>query len=119
MPGPINLYPLNDLNLVVTLKFVDVDGSTKPLDTGPISFFIATSNLPTATAADPALSGTAVHLATGSGQWLIQLDASVLTYSLLNGLFASVPPVLIVQSTNNVRGYAPLTYVPSRPMTIQ
>jgi hypothetical protein len=119
MPAPINLYPLNDLNLVVTLKFVDVDGSIKPLDTGPISFFLATSNLPTATQADAALAGNAVHLAAGSGQWLIQLDAAVLTFSLLNGLFASVPPVLIVQSANNVRGYATLAYVPARPMTIQ
>lgn len=115
----INLYPLNDLNLVVTLKFVDVDGTIKPLDTGPIAFFLATTNLPTATAADPALSGNAVHLGAGSGQWLIQLDASVLTFALLDPLFATVPPVLIVQSANNVRGYATLTYAPARPMTIQ
>ena len=119
MPGLINLYPLNDLNLVVTLKYVDAQGAIQPLDTGPISFFLATSNLPTATQADATLAGNATHLATGSGQWLIQLDAAVLTYALLNGLFASVPPVLIVQSANNVRGYATLAYVPSRPMTIQ
>lgn len=119
MPGPINLYPLNDLNLVVTLKYVDSSGNIQPLDTGVVTFFLATTNDPTATAADPSLSGSAVHLAAGSGQWLIQLDAAVLTFSLLNALFASVPPQLIVQSTNNVRGYATLTYAPARPMTIQ
>lgn len=119
MPGPINLYPLNDLNLVVTLKYVDAAGNIQPLDTGTVQFFLATTNAAGATAADPSLAGNAVHLAAGSGQWLIQLDAAVLTFALLNGLFATVPPQLIVQSANNVRGYATLTYVPARPMTIQ
>lgn len=116
MPASINLSPLNDFNVTVTLKFIDSAGATQPLTTGTVSFFIATATGPTATAADPSLAGNAVHI--GGGVWLIQLDAAVLTYTLLNALFASVPPVLIVQQPNGVRGYATLTYLPARPMTI-
>jgi hypothetical protein len=112
----INLYPLNDLSLLVTLKDVDVNGKIVPLTTGPVPFFLSTANGPTATAADPSLAGNAVH--TQNGVWLIQFDAPVLTYSLLNGLFAATPPYLIIQQSNGIRVYVPLTYVPARPATV-
>lgn len=116
MPGPVNLYPLNDFNVTVTLKYVDNTGAILPLTTGVTSFFLATTNAPTATTADATLAGTAVHI--GAGVWLIQIDAAVLTAALLATLFATLPPQLIVQQPNGVRGYATLAYVPSRPMTI-
>lgn len=117
MPTPINLYPLNDLSLLVTLKYVDSAGAIQPLTTGVVSHFLATTNTPTATQADATLQGTATHI--NNGQWLIQYDAAVLTAALLATLFASQTPYLIVQQPNGVRGYVTLTYVPSRPITVQ
>ena len=113
----INISPLNDLSIIVILKGVDpATGKAIQLTTGTVTHFIATSNTPTATAADAALSGVATHV--GSGKWLISYDAAVLTAALLDTLFASVTPYLIIQQPNEFRVYVPLVYLASRSGTV-
>lgn len=113
VPTP-TLYPLNDFSLLLPLKMVNATtGKVEKVITGTVTFFIATSNTPTAVAADGTLAGSATHV--GSGNWLIQLDAAALTAVLLATLFASTPPVLIVIQPNGFRVYLPLLYAASRP----
>lgn len=112
----ISLYPLNDLAVRVTLKVVDqTSGKVVPLTDGTVTAFLATSNSPTATAADPTLTTTGVNL--NYGNYLIGFDGSVLTPTLLASLFATVTPYLIIQQPNDIRVYAELAYTPSRPVT--
>lgn len=107
---------------MVGLKDVDqVSGKIVPLTTGPVTYFLATSKLPTATAVDPTLTGSAIltvnSAASGApptGMWLVQLDAIVLTAALLDALFATVTPYLIIQKIGGVRVYVEMLYTPSR-----
>jgi hypothetical protein len=113
----IELAPLNDLSLLATIKEVNAStGALEAATTGTVTAFIALSSLPTATAADPALSVAGVH--TANGVWLINFDGGTLTYALLNGLFASAAPFLIVTHSSGVRVYTELTYTPSRQATV-
>lgn len=116
---PITMYPSNDLAVTVTLQEIDsLTGVKNPLTTGTVTAFIATSNSPTATAADPSLSVSATHLNNPAGKWLIFFDASVLTPALLSSLFSAATPYLIVEQTNGVRAYVEMSYVASRPGTL-
>lgn len=112
----ITIYPLNDLTIPLLIKGLSSDGQSTFLYTdtpGPApTAFLATSNAPTATAANVALNFTVTYVSPGA--WLLFLDASVLTFALLDGLFASTSPVLIIQIANGSREYLPCTYAPSR-----
>jgi hypothetical protein len=111
------LYPLNDLTFLVTLKTVDpATGKVIALTTGSVTGFIAASNLPTASAADPSLTFTITHV--GSGKWLVVMDAALLTAALLNTLFGSgATPYVILQLTGGFRAYIQLAYFASRQAT--
>ncbi len=112
-----NLYPLNDLAFYVKLKDIDsATGAVSNLTTGTVTCFLATDDGPSATAADPTLSTTAVHLS--SGKWLVFLDASVLTASLLATHFASTAPILIIQYPSGFRVAYTGTYAETRPGTV-
>jgi hypothetical protein len=113
----IELAPLNDLTLLATIKEVNaVTGALEAAVTGTVSAFIALNSLPTSTEADPSLVVAGVH--TTNGVWLINFDGGILTYALLNGLFASATPYLIVTHSSGVRVYTQLTYTPSRAATV-
>jgi hypothetical protein len=112
------LYPLNDLALAVTLKTVDAStGDVSVLTTGTVTGFLATTNTPSATAADPTLVATC-NYSTSRSKWIVTIDAAILTVSLLNTHFAAATPYLILQSANNFRGYVTLTYSASRQITV-
>jgi hypothetical protein len=101
MTTPI-IWPLNDFALKAKLKDIDpATGVVAPLLTGTVTAFLATSNLPTATAADPTLSVTAANL--GAGAWLVFFDATVLLPSLLDSLFAATPPYCIIVYPSGLR----------------
>lgn len=111
------LYPLNDVNLSVLLKQVDpTTGKITPLTTGSVVGFLATSNLPTASVADPSLNATVVYTG-ASGKWLVTIDASVLTPALLNTLFNAATPYLILQLAGGFRVYIQMAYFASRQGT--
>jgi hypothetical protein len=111
----LNLFPLNDFVAKLTLKDVDATGKAIPLTTGTVTAFLATSNGPTATAADPSLTQSATNL--GGGAWLVSFDAAVLDPTLLASLFAG-GVYLIVQKLNGVRAWFPVTYSADRQGTV-
>jgi hypothetical protein len=114
---PLTLYALNDF-FVKTKLFAGnpTTGAVTPLTAGTVTAFLATSNTASATAADPALSMSPTHL--GDGVWLIFFDAAVLTTALLDPLFGSTPPYLIIQQPGGLRVYAPVTYTTARPALV-
>lgn len=108
-----SLYPLNDFAMFAKLKDISSStGAVSNLTTGTVSFFIATSNAPDAEEADATLSGSATHVS--NGKWLVFLDASVLDPTLLDSLFATATPYLILQYSNGFRVYHELAYTASR-----
>lgn len=116
---PVPLYPSNDISFLVALY--DIPGTTgvrSVLTSGTVTAFLATSNLPTATAADPTLTTTATYIA-ARGKWLVGFLGSALTPTLLNSLFAAVTPycILTVNSTD-IRVYVEMVYTASRPATV-
>lgn len=112
------LSPLNDLALSVVLKDVDpTTGATSLVTTGSVSAFLATSNSPTATVADSTLNAT-VNYSGAGGKWIVTIDASVLTASLLASLFASATPYMIIVRASGVRVYVELAYLASRAATV-
>lgn len=117
-----NLFPLNDFAVRVTLKDIDTNpasptfGKSIPLTTGTVTAFLATSNDPTATAADGTLTMSPTHIA--NGVWLVSFDAALLTAALLNTLFSATLPYLIVQKPSGVRVYFDVIYQASRQGTV-
>jgi hypothetical protein len=121
----IYLVPLNDFTIHCPIHYNHATTGTKtPLTTGTVTGMICTSNSSSATEADAALTASLVYvggniIATGSpithpiGTWQFQLDAAALTLSLLDGLFATTTPYLIVKSDNNIRRWKALVYVPN------
>lgn len=104
------LYPLNDCALLVTVRVVNNAGRYVPLEASVApTAFLATSNEPTATAADLSLVTTPVYTG-ASGRWLVAFDAADLTPSLLATLFGSTTPFCIVQFTDDVRVAIELDY---------
>lgn len=108
------IYPANDWACKVKLKDISViDGSIGPLTTGIVRAFLSTSAGPTATPADSTFDIHATHL--GNGIWLILFDAAVLTATLMQSLFGSTPPYLIVEYGGGFRVSTPLVYATTRP----
>lgn len=114
----ITISPLNDLVLKAKLKEVVAGSLTAtPLTTGEVTAFLATSDAPTAAAADPALAATCEHVA--GGAWRIAFDAADLDPELLDGLFgATNVAYCIIQQPGGFRTVVPLVYAASRPATI-
>jgi hypothetical protein len=117
------LYPLNTLWRLVTIETVNAsDGSTEGATTGTVTAFLAVSNEPDVTTADATLSVAATHVGVADpaagqwplGTWLITIPASVLTVALLDQLFTTVTPYLIVERTGSDRVYEKLHYHRSR-----
>lgn len=107
------LYPLNDFAFIATIKVANSAGVLVPLDTTIGTAFLATSDSPTATAADPSLVMTPTYTGAG-GKWLIAFDASVLDAALLASLFATATPYVIIQFPNSVRVAVECAYLASR-----
>lgn len=117
------LSPLNDLDRTIELEEINpTTGVRTPMTTGTVTAFLATSPAPDATAADPTLSVSAVHVggnpkARGEvnykpGTWLVHIDGTALTVALLAAQFGSATPYLIVSVTGGVRKVGQLTYAP-------
>jgi hypothetical protein len=111
-------YAANDFIPAVTILDVDNAGAEVPVTTGTVTAFLATSNSPTATAADPSLSVSATY--TGAdGVWLAKFDKTVMLSTLLDAKFpAGVTPYLIVENTTGVRAFVKCRYKASRPATL-
>jgi hypothetical protein len=111
-------YALNDFIQEITIMDVDSTGTEVPVTTGTVSAFLATSNVPSATAADPSLSVSAVYTGAG-GVWLATFDKSVMTEATLGTAFPTgTTPYLIVETTGGIRVYVKCKYKASRPATI-
>jgi hypothetical protein len=115
----IALYPLNDLSVSVPIANVNASGVAVPVTVATITAFLATSNDPAATAADPTFvvtpvyTGTTVPVPGGTaGVWLVQFDAAANfgNPALIDSLFRATPPWLIVQTTGGIRIAIPLSY---------
>jgi hypothetical protein len=106
------LSPLNDLSVLVTLKEVAPNGQTINATDGEVTAFVATSKLPTATAADPALVGTVTYTGNG-GRWLARVEAAA--PEVLEPLFGGgTVPYLIIQRTGSTRVFVELEYETSK-----
>jgi hypothetical protein len=113
MPTLAPIFANNDFALKAKLKDIDeVTGIVSPLLTGTVTAFLATSSLPTATAADPTLSVTATTQ--GGGIRLVFFDATILLPSLLDGLFAATPPYCIIVYPSGIRAVVACAYQASR-----
>ena len=110
------LSPLNDFVATVTLMDVGADGVETPIAAGTVTAFFATSHTSDATAADAALTTSASYTGAG-GVWLIRFDAATLTKTLLDSLFVTATPYLIVQLTGAVRVWKKCQYIESRAAT--
>lgn len=110
-----SLYPANNLWLGVILRTVDpTTGALTPLATGTVVAFLATSNSPTATAADASLNATVSYIGQ-NGLWLVQFTGAQLDPTLLNTLFSATTPYVIVQQVGTTRIAQQLSYAASRP----
>jgi hypothetical protein len=109
VPTPI-ISPLNDFSFIVPLKDVDpTTGKVVALTTGTVTFFLAITDDPAAaTPADAAFQGNATHV--GKGNWLIQLDAAVMTVAKMEAAFAATPPFLMIQKPSGFFVNLPLIY---------
>jgi hypothetical protein len=108
-------YAANDFIQEVTIMDVDATGTEVPVSTGTVTAFLATSNGPTATAADASLSVSAVYTGAG-GVWLATFDKTAMLSTLLDSLFpAGVTPYLIVENSGGIRVYVTCSYKASRP----
>jgi hypothetical protein len=111
------IYPENDFAKFVTGKEISsTTGAVTAEETGTVTAFFSTSKLPDATAADATLSVDCTFVA-GKG-WLVFFDRSVMDYTLLDGLFASATPYLIVDDGQGWWAYYTGEYVASRPGTV-
>ncbi len=114
-----NLFPSNDITLVTPLSTVDpTTQQVTPLTSGTVQAFLATSNLPTATAADASLITTCSYSAQ-TRKWLIPFNGAVLTPSLLDGLFAANPTAcycIVTANSTDIRAVIELVYVATRPV---
>ena len=123
MSTPV-LAPANDFGLIANLEDFDrATGVKGPLTSGSVTAFISLSNSATATAANGALSMSAVYVGAQAGRhagdWLIFWDATVLTFALLDPLFAAATPYLIVSYPAGIRVYAQLAYMQTKPAVVR
>lgn len=117
------LYPLNDFLRTLLLETVHpTTGVTTPVTTGTVTGFLATSNSPTATAADASLSVSGVYIGGANdfdaGTWLFEIDAANLTAALLATHFTTATPYFIVKMDGAIRVFEKLKYVAARPATL-
>jgi hypothetical protein len=111
------LRPLNDLAFTVDARVVDTStGALTPLTDAvptPPDAFLATTNAPTAEAADPSLVGTVSYLAPRR-RWLVRFDAPLLTPTLLDDLWGpgdgGAIAYAIVRFPGDIRVAVPLEY---------
>ena len=109
------LAPLNDLVLVANVTVRNaVTGAEEAVSTGTVTGFLATSPGPAAVTADAALSVAGVYVGAQAGftagDWMFQLDAAVLTKTLLDTHFTTATPYFIVSRTSAVRQVIRLEY---------
>jgi hypothetical protein len=117
MPAP-ELSPLNDIAFLVTLYEINATTAAREkVTSGTVTAFLATTNTPTATAADPTLSVSATYIS-AKGRWLAAFDGSTLTAALLATHFAAATPYLIVQKSGDVRIAVELDYAATRTVTV-
>lgn len=119
----LELSPLNSLFATIYVPTVSLtDGVESGLTTGTMTAFLATSPDPDAVAADGTLSVACAHIGQASpttgqfplGTWLINFPKSVLTVTLLDQLFESTAPYLIVEHSTSMRVETKLKYKRSR-----
>jgi hypothetical protein len=116
MPAP-SLFPLNDLAFLVTLYTINPTTAAKEkITSGTVTAFLAAANTPTATAADPTLTGTVAYVS-AKGRWLVTFDGAALTAALLASSFGSATPYLIVEKAGDVRIAIELAYTATRSIT--
>lgn len=122
------ISPLNDVNISVLLINVPSSGTKTPITSPPVTGFLATSNAPDATAADPTLQADLTHVGGNDdgdggtydlGTWMFQLNATAMTIELLDSLFKSTRPWLIVQKTGDRRNAIPLRYARVQQATLE
>lgn len=118
------LAPLNDFNRYVDIEEVNASGVVVPLTSGTVTGFLATTNASDATAADATLSASLTYVGGANGlpaeRWLFQLDAAVLTKTLLDTHFGeSGVAYLIVKKDNGIRRWERLEYVTQMPADIE
>src|SRR5690349_12280123 len=118
------LNPLNKLFRTVLIEDVSgTTGATIPVVSGTLTAFLATSNSPTATAADGTLSVSGTHVGVSVpdathpfplGTWLIEIGGNALSVALLDSLFTTATPYLIVVYNDLDRVYEKLKYKRTR-----
>lgn len=109
------LRPDNDFQRHVLIEETNSSGVNVPVTSGTITAFLATSKGSNATAADATLSGSMTYIGGANGivegTWQFQLDASVLTRTLLNTHFgASLVAYLHFSKANSFRRFVPVEY---------
>jgi hypothetical protein len=119
----LELSPLNAFFATIYVPTVSLtDGVESGLTTGTMTAFLATSPDPDATTADATLSVACTHIgqavpSTGQfpeGTWLINFPKSVLAVALLDQLFETTAPYLIVEHSTSMRVETKLKYKRSR-----
>lgn len=118
-----DISPLNDFVATMLLENVNsVTGVVSAIDSGTITGFLSTSDLPDATAFDATWQVNGVYVGGANdyeaGTWMWQIDAAVLTYALMESAFGSSRRAyFIVQKTNDKRVVKKLRYRPVRLAT--
>lgn len=112
------LTPLVDFSRTFVLEQYDPTlAAYTPVITGPVTCYLAAAS-DAVTAADPSLTGTATYIggvgtpAAPAGTWFFGLDASVLTFALLDSLYnnTTTKPWFVVLKPSGVRAVEPLKY---------
>lgn len=120
------LTPLVDFARTFVLEQYDPTiAAYVPVIAGVVTCYIAVAD-DAETAADPALSGSASYIGgigtAPAGTWFFGIDAAVLTFALLDGLFngltPAVKPWLVVLKPNGIRSVEALKYVRVNKATI-
>ena len=114
------LVPGNDFLATFFIEEPDPTTFAKvPVTSGAISAFIATTNGPLATAAHANLVAVVTHVGVIApvpdgdyplGTWSIAIDGAGLTQAILDPLFATATPYLIVDRVGDVRRYQKVVY---------
>jgi hypothetical protein len=114
------LYALNDFAKLVKAKVIDPDtGAVTDETEATVTAFLATSDAPDAIEADASLKVTPCPFVAAKKGFLVFFDRTILTAALLDGLFATTPPVLIIDDGAGWRVAFYGEYLPTRPGTVQ
>lgn len=113
------IYPKNDFAKFVKGKDISATtGAVSDQTTGTVRAFFATSDLPTATPAHTSLDIAACSYVTDKG-FLVFFDRAVMDFTILDGLFASAVPYLIIDDGAGWRVAFTGEYVATRPGTVR